>query len=213
MLLKEFLNEDRLNDASSKIVNEQAAIIREHYDNDVLTPLISIINSSDSANEKTKAIDELFKPFGGVSSGAAFIAAMLQYLIPPTTQKEFIQLYLVLGATQDKVRQYFANSHYKPHFSADEVEHAITDWKEINKRFIKSGAKFNNIQGFSLTSRDKKTYTGYSGILYFLSNIQEFSPAEVNSFIGFLNKAKQTIDKKFNTKFRDLAKDETTSLM
>lgn len=212
MIFKELMEEARLDEAASHVVNEVREVLKEHYDSDIIAPMISILSGQGTADEKKKEIADTFKPMGGVVGVAALIASMLQYLDVHTSPKEFVQLYLTMGATQTKVKELFANSQYKPHFSTSAVEGTVKDWKGINQRFMKAGMKVNSIPGFAVRSSDGKSYTGYTGVKYFLENLDQFKPNEVNSFIGSLKKIKSTVDAKFKVKFRDLAKDDGDGL-
>jgi hypothetical protein len=214
MIFKTLLqHESALDSLTEEVVESSVQIVREHYANDVLEPLTTILNGSGTAEEKQKEIATTFKPLGGTIGVAALVSAMLVFLTVPTSPKEFVQLYLALGATQNKVKQYFANSQYKPHFTQDEVDYVVNDWMKINQRFIKAGIKVNSIPGFSIKSKDGKAYTGYEGVKYVLTNLDSFEPSEINSFLGALKKIKTTVDSKFKTKFRDLAKDDGSGLV
>jgi hypothetical protein len=214
MIFNELLAEETgLDLLTETVVNRSIEIINEHYDADILTPITKILSSQDTPDEKKTALADTFKPMGGVIGISAIIASMIQYLAVPTTPKEFVQLYIAMGATQTQIKQYFANSQYKDKFDKSSVDQVTKDWKEINQRFMKAGMKVNSIPGFSVKSSSGKAYTGYKGIKYFFDNLQDFQPAEVNSFIGSLKKIKSTVDSKFKVKFRDLVKDDSSGLV
>jgi hypothetical protein len=213
MILKDLLQESMFDQITECAVESSAQVLREHYATDVLEPLTAILMGSGTAEEKMKDIQAEFKPVGGTIGLSALVASMLQFLTVPTTSKEFVQLYTVMGATQDKVKTYFANSQYKPHFSQENIDFVQKDWREINQRFIKAGIKVNAIPGFSVSSKDGKKYTGYEGVKYFLTSLQDFNPSEINSFVGALKKIKSAVDSKFKAKFRDLAKDDSSGLV
>ena len=123
--------------------------------------LTDILTSSNTPDEKLAQIAQTFKAIGGTVGVAALISSMLLYLTVPTSAKEFVQLYTAMGATQDKIKQYFTNTQYKQHFSQDEIDYVVDDWMKINQRFIKAGMKVNSIPGFSVTSKDGKAYAEY----------------------------------------------------